>query len=762
MNNRVRYPEAMAGTALLLLLLPLAGLRLTGRLTPGYLEFPPVSQYVEHAGFSWVAFALLAMLVIAVVCLFVARVVKANLCEFRKLPGGGDLNGSDRQDKQGERHKWPWWGTLGIVAGICSWFLAWTRLEWFSSFQDMTFTPLWVSYIVTVNACASRRTGRCMMLDNKTYFASLFLASACFWWSFEYLNRFVQNWFYEGVCGMGAMEYFLFATLPFSTVLPAVLGTRDLLGSFPRLSPGLDRFICFRLDSKPAAATIFLLSSAGMLMLGIFPSQLFPLLWLAPLGMLSATMMLYGRKTFLADIADGDWRDVCLLAAAALCCGFFWEMWNWHSLAKWTYAIPYVDAMRIFEMPVLGYSGYLPFGLVCSVAAKAFGLHKGMRIPKFKAIAKASACAAIFVIALYSFPAWWCSRGAGLWYDNDPALQNALARHVDFIVRQSLSRENFSTGSAQFDGEWLFGSYMMAAMGFGQMAMKHAEHRQQHLSSMELCLDRILDPGTRSFDLEVWGSDPIDDIGSEKDHAAFLGYFNLALSLHRSLVLESRFAELNDRISKHLLDRLGQSTLRLLQSYPGEIYPVDNCAVLGSAMLHHKLTGMGSGELLEESLRLLEARYTDKDTGLLIQCINPLSGERADHPRGSGTSLGIYMLSFGEPAMAGRLYKSLKDELSSSFLRFGGVKEYPAGLRGETGDIDSGPIFLGFSASATGFSISGARMFRDRHFFIRLYATLCLAGAPSQRDGKLQFITGGAIGNAIIFAMLTAPERDDK
>ena len=46
---------------------------------------------------------------------------------------------------------------------------------------------------------------------------------------------------------------------------------------------------------------------------------------------------------------------------AALVCGFFWEMWNYYSYPKWIYHIPGVGVLHIFEMPLLGYLGYLPF-----------------------------------------------------------------------------------------------------------------------------------------------------------------------------------------------------------------------------------------------------------------------------------------------------------------------------------------------------------------------------------------------------------------
>ena len=66
-------------------------------------------------------------------------------------------------------------------------------------------------------------------------------------------------------------------------------------------------------------------------------------------------------------------------ALAALFCGFFWELWNTWSLAKWEYAIPLVQRFELFEMPLLGYAGYLPFGLECAVAGDI--LEDSLRVP---------------------------------------------------------------------------------------------------------------------------------------------------------------------------------------------------------------------------------------------------------------------------------------------------------------------------------------------------------------------------------------------
>jgi hypothetical protein len=227
--------------------------------------------------------------------------------------------------------------------------------------------------------------GKCMMIDKPKFFSMLFILSAFFWWFFEYLNRFVQNWYYEGIGDLSPFIYFLYATLPFATVLPVVLGTYDLLESFPKLSAGLDNFIKIKLRNPKMIAWIILIVCAiGLALIGIYPNFLFPLLWISPLAVISSVMILQGRKTIFTLLENGDWRQIFLLALSALICGFFWEMWNYHSLARWIYEVPFVNRFKIFEMPILGYSGYLPFGLECAVIVKMFSLERRQKIHRVK------------------------------------------------------------------------------------------------------------------------------------------------------------------------------------------------------------------------------------------------------------------------------------------------------------------------------------------------------------------------------------------
>ena len=341
--------------ACMLLSLPLLGVIAAGHPAVVYLQFPPRTGTVLHAPFSWAAFGGFTVFILAVVVPLAVYGVRA----CRKASRPVDTLPA---------HQFPWWGWTGVGIGILAWILAWTRFGWFAAFQPHTFTPLWLSYIIVINALCRQRTGRCLMTDRPGFFLLLFPASSVFWWFFEYLNRFVQNWHYTGVVFSGR-EYFWYATLCFSTVLPAVLSTRQWLLSSRWIRGYAGFFHIGRSHARFLAAVVLFFSAAALAGIGVWPNLLFPLVWICPLLIIVCLQTLIGQHHVFSTMAEGDWRGAVAAAVAALVCGLFWEMWNYFSLAKWQYSIPLVYRFKVFEMPLLGYAGYLPFGLACVVVA---------------------------------------------------------------------------------------------------------------------------------------------------------------------------------------------------------------------------------------------------------------------------------------------------------------------------------------------------------------------------------------------------------
>lgn len=337
----------------LLIGLPLLGITLAGKPIAPYLQFPPIPAPTEHEPFSWSLFILLSaftLLIIGTMIFILGPWEKTAPSPIRQRP-------------------FPRWGWLALSWLGLTWLLAWTRPEWAQNLQSQKFTLLWLGYIGVINALTCWRSGTCLLRNQPLFLFALFPFSALFWWYFEYLNRFVQNWHYLGTQDYTAFSYILQATLPFATVLPAVVSTNELLQTFPRLRRSRLKAPLVIQHPRRWAWLALALACLGLVGIGLWPDRLYSLLWLAPLLIFVSMQALQGEKTYFAALGEGRWEKVIVPMLAALLCGFFWEMWNYFSYPKWIYSIPYVYRFKIFEMPLLGYAGYLPFGLECIVIA---------------------------------------------------------------------------------------------------------------------------------------------------------------------------------------------------------------------------------------------------------------------------------------------------------------------------------------------------------------------------------------------------------
>jgi len=354
-NGAEKKPAAVWVHAVVLTMAaPLIGVALAGYPLKRYAHFPPTTHYVRHQDFSWPVFIGYAV--------FITMFVLPLLLRFLRIP-------SPR--RRPPATPFPWWGWLSMSVMAAAWILAWTRFTWFEAFQAHTFGPLWLSFVFVLNALCYRRSGRCLLTHRTGFLMVLFPVSAAFWWVFEYLNRFVQNWYYVGVV-FAPGEYVLYASLSFSMVLPAVYSMQQLIGAYDGIRPAFSNWhpVGFKQPRRWAWMTLAAISIL-MALMGVAPNHLFALLWLGPLLIFVSVLTLQGKTHVLSGAASGDWTRIVSFALAALACGFFWEMWNYYSMANWKYSIPYVHRFMIFEMPLLGYAGYLPFGLACAVVGQA-------------------------------------------------------------------------------------------------------------------------------------------------------------------------------------------------------------------------------------------------------------------------------------------------------------------------------------------------------------------------------------------------------
>jgi hypothetical protein len=254
------------------------------------------------------------------------------------------------------RLRFPIHGLIGLLLIAVFWPVNWLldgmRSHW-------GFFPLWLGFCLVVDALVLRRKGSSLLTRRPLAYVGLILSSVPLWWLFELINKRTQNWVYLSDGTLGPVTYFLLASLSFSTVVPAVFGAAELVGTFgwirairrgPRIGPNRGVLVLFFfLGAVMLAATL------------AQPEYFYPCVWLSVFFLIEPINAGLGFRSLLSQTARGDWRFPIALATGALLCGCFWEMWNYFSYPKWTYHVPFVDFGRVFEMPILGYGGYIPF-----------------------------------------------------------------------------------------------------------------------------------------------------------------------------------------------------------------------------------------------------------------------------------------------------------------------------------------------------------------------------------------------------------------
>ena len=228
-------------------------------------------------------------------------------------------------------------------------------------------TPIaWTGYILFVDGLVWRRRGSSLLMNERA--EALFLAamSVPLWVIFELYNKHaLHNWYYEGLPENLLVRNIGYAWA-FATIWPAIFETGELIAALrdPRAPD----------DVKPpprvplgASGWLSVAAGAALLVIPIvYPSTwLAAPVWLGFIFLLDPLNASLGAESIRGDLRHGRRQRLVNLSLGGLVCGIIWECWNYWARSKWIYNVPVPPHIKIFEMPLAGYGGFLPFAIEC-------------------------------------------------------------------------------------------------------------------------------------------------------------------------------------------------------------------------------------------------------------------------------------------------------------------------------------------------------------------------------------------------------------
>lgn len=257
-----------------------------------------------------------------------------------------------------------WYGYLGLALIVLAQINFLTRIEPFASWY---ISIVWYGYILFVDSLVYKLKKRSLISAYPKEFLFLLALSVPFWSIFELYNIFTGSWYY-----VNYIWYVHF--VDFTTIMPAVLETFSL---FTVLELG-KRFDTIKkrsasvkgqkltkgVSSLNAVRLLVVCGAFAALVPVLVPAIGFPFIWFGMLLLFDPLNYLTGRPSLVQKTCSGRISIVIRLFLAGITMGFFWEFWNYQAHSKWLYSIPYlIPSIKLFEMPLFGYLGYLGFAL---------------------------------------------------------------------------------------------------------------------------------------------------------------------------------------------------------------------------------------------------------------------------------------------------------------------------------------------------------------------------------------------------------------
>lgn len=217
-----------------------------------------------------------------------------------------------------------------------------------------------------------------------------------------------------------------------------------------------------------------------------------------------------------------------------------------------------------------------------------------------------------------------------------------------------------------------------------------------------------------------------------------------------------RFFADTDALAAAFSEQLDRTGSPFLPAYPRQAWPVDSTVAVAALGLADQLAGRPiHAPLIERWLRAADTRR-DAATGLLPHRVDPDTGHPVEGARATSQTLTLRFLREVAPDVARRDWLTFREQFASTVAGVPGIREHPRGVD-LPGDVDSGPLILGMSASASVVALGDAVLFGDRPMAAALCGLAEATGFRVDWRGTRRYLGGVLpVGDAFLAWSLMA------
>jgi hypothetical protein len=203
-----------------------------------------------------------------------------------------------------------------------------------------------------------------------------------------------------------------------------------------------------------------------------------------------------------------------------------------------------------------------------------------------------------------------------------------------------------------------------------------------------------------------------------------------------------------------LASALGGPRGPFIESYPGLAWPADAAVGVAALGIFGQVVDSRFEPVVEGWVAAARERLS---TELPALSHIALPGREPGGVRGSSLALMSRVLVEVDREFARAQYDLLREHFVDYRLGVPGIREYPKGTRGG-GDVDSGPLFLGYSGPAVVVGAAAARVHGDERLADILLGGTELVGVPLEWLGRRRYAGGLVpVGDAFIAWTRSSP-----